>query len=102
MVLQEEERYMPAPVPGEKVLIPTEVKAGAFPGEKLVTVDTERGPISGFVRADLIVVRDGGQYLLAEVTRVSSNALTVRLFGSFFTTTGLADIPKSTRLLRAT
>jgi hypothetical protein len=34
--------------PGERVLVPTKVEAGAFPGEKLVTVDTKTGPVSGF------------------------------------------------------
>lgn len=79
--------------PGEKVLVPTEVKAGAFPGEKLVTVSTESGPVSGFAKADAIVVRADAQYLMAEVKTVRPETLTVKLSGSFFTTTGLADIP---------
>jgi hypothetical protein len=91
------------PSPGERVLIsPTAVKDGAFPGEKLVTVNTSRGLISGFVKSDFIVDREGKQYVLAEVRRVSPSELTVRLFGSFFTTTGIAEIPKNTPLLRAT
>lgn len=92
---------MPRPAPGQKVLVPTEVKAGAFPGERLVTVKTEDGPISGFAKEDHVVARKGNQYLLAEVTKVSDETLTVRLFGSFFTTTGLADIPKSAALPEA-
>jgi hypothetical protein len=39
--------------------------------------------------------------LLAEVTKVSDKTLTVKLLGSFFTTTGLADIPKSAALPEA-
>jgi hypothetical protein len=82
--------------PGEKILVPTEAKSGAFPGEKLVTINTDRGPISGFAKADFVVTRGDGTYLVAEVKRVLSDMVTVRLCGSFFTTTGLADIPKST------
>ena len=86
---------MSRPAPGQKVLVRTDVRSGAFPDEKLVTVKTEGGPISGFTKADYVVVRKGNPYLMAEVKKVSKNTLTVRLFGSFFTTTGLADIPKS-------
>ena len=83
------------PRPGETVLVPTDVKAGAFPGEKLVTVNTEAGVVSGFAKADAIVQTGDGQYLYAEVKTVSPKTLTVRLMGSFFTTTGLADIHSS-------
>ena len=84
-----------APRPGETVLVPTSVKAGAFPGEKLVSIDTEGGVVSGFAKADSIVQRDNSQYLLAEVKNVTAKVLTVKLAGSFFTTTGLADISSS-------
>jgi hypothetical protein len=90
-----------SPRPGETVLVPTNVKAGAFPGEKLIMVNTNGGVVSGFARADAIIERDNGQYILAEVKNVSSKTLTVRLAGSFFTTTGLADISSST-VLKAT
>jgi hypothetical protein len=87
--------------PGERVLVPTEVEAGAFPNEKLVTVETQDGPISGFARQESIVEEKTGQYLMAEVKTVSEKALTVRLFGSFFTTTGLAVISDSPNILKA-
>jgi hypothetical protein len=89
------------PRPGEKVLVPTDVKAGAFPGEKLVTVSTESGPVSGFAKTDAIVTRGNGEYLVAEVKTVTAKTLTVKLAGSFFTTTGLADVPSS-QVLKAT
>lgn len=96
-----EQVKMPMPAPGEKVLVPTEVKEGAFPGEKLVTVNTQLGPVSGFAKDNFIVSRSGGHYLLAQVQKVSKTSLTVKLFGSFFTTTGVADIPRETPLLKA-
>jgi hypothetical protein len=93
---------MPVPGPGETVLVPTEVKDGAFPGEKLVTIETETGPVSGFVREKDIVSRNGGRYLPAKVQRVTKTSLTVKLFGSFFTTTGLAEISRTRGFLKAT
>ncbi|HUZ32007.1 MAG TPA: hypothetical protein VMV19_07875 [Xanthobacteraceae bacterium] len=82
--------------PGEKILVPTEAQSGAFPGERLVTISTETGPISGFAKADFVIHQGEGTYLIAEVKRVFGNVVTVKLYGSFFTTTGLADISKST------
>lgn len=84
--------------PGEKILVPTEVMSGAFPGERLVTIATDHGPISGFARADFVIDQGDGTFLVAEVKRVGADHVTVRLYGSFFTTTGLADIPKSASL----
>jgi hypothetical protein len=83
------------PRPGETVLVPTSVKAGAFPGEKLISVNTEGGVVSGFAKADAIVERGNSQYIRAEVKNVTPNTLTVKLAGSFFTTTGLANISSS-------
>lgn len=83
------------PSPGEKVLVPTSVKAGAFPGEKLVSVTTESGIVSGFAKADAIIQQGNDQFILAEVKNVSPTFLTVKLTGSFFTTTGLADVASS-------
>jgi hypothetical protein len=92
---------MPILEPGEKVLVPTNVGEGAFPGENLVTVETKMGPISGFTKTVNIVHKHGDSYLMAEVQGVTEDTLTVRLFGSFFTTTGLAYIPSSAKFLRA-
>lgn len=89
------------PSPGDKVLIPTEVGDGAFPNEKLVTVSTQEGPVSGFTRAEHIVSNNDGQFLMAEVRNVSEQSLTVRLFGSFFTTTGVAHLSTTTPFLKA-
>jgi hypothetical protein len=88
------------PEPRERVLVPTDVEAGAFPNEKLVTVETQDGPISGFAKSDFIVERSNGQYLLAEAKIVTAQSLTVQLSGSFFTTTGIAIIPNSARILK--
>jgi hypothetical protein len=89
------------PEPGERVLVPTDVEAGAFPNERLVTVETQDGPISGFAKSDFIVELPNGQYLVAEVKNVTEHLLTVQLSGSFFTTTGIAIIPNSAKILKA-
>lgn len=98
---QSEEEEVEQMIPGQKVLVPTKVEAGAFPGEKLVTVDTNTGPVSGFTQNDFIIERPDGQYLVAEVKRVSDAVLTVMLIGSFFTTTGLAEIPRNAKVRKA-
>lgn len=92
---------MPRPAPGEKVYVPTNVGDGAFPGENLVTVETKTGPVSGFAKTANIKKTDGDAYLLAEVKDVSDDTLTVRLFGSFFTTTGLAYMSSNSKFLKA-
>jgi hypothetical protein len=88
--------------PGEKVYVPSEVGLGAFPDERLVTVETNEGPVSGFAQESFLKTDGGDNYLLAEVQSVSGQTLTVRLFGSFFTTTGLAYLPLTSPFLRAT
>lgn len=76
--------------PGERVAVQCDVQPGAFPGEFLVTVDTLAGPISGFVREGDLVEHKS---LRGKVMKVSAGALAVWLYGSFFTTNGLADLP---------
>lgn len=80
---------------GDAVLVPTEVDAGAFPNEKLVTVNTEKGPVSGFARNEQIVQEPDGHYLRGIVEHVADQIVTVKLSGSFFTTTGSAAVQKS-------
>ena len=78
---------------GEKVLVQTEVESGAFPGEKLVTLETRSGPVSGFAKADSIEETGGRYYLPAVVKAMTHPTLTVLLLtGSFFTTTGLVEV----------
>jgi ISXO2-like transposase domain len=89
---------MPMPAPGEKVFVPAKVEAGAFSGERLVTVHTQSGPVA---KSDFIMQDRDGHYLLAEVKNVTEHGLMVFLFGSFFTTTGLANLAKSTQVKMA-
>ena len=77
--------------PGQTIGIPCDVFPGAFSHEALVVLDTKRGEVSGFVNRDELLELDNDHELLrAKVVDVTEDTLTVRLRGSFFTTTGLA------------
>ena len=71
---------------------------GPFRVKNLLRFRAKEGPVSGFAKDDFIIHRGGNQYLLAEVKGVSEERLTVRLFGSFFTTTGSPSRPKFKRI----
>ena len=76
---------------GQIVQIRCEVQPGPFPTEMLVTFPAMDGPISGFVQRDKIKRLHGEEgYLDAVVKEVSSDAVSVVIEGSFFTTNGLA------------
>jgi len=92
---------MPSADKGEVILIPVNAGSGPFSGERLITFDTLDGPISGFIRANQVEVRNGRSFIGALVLDVTSEYISVRLHGSFFTTTGLAHIDKLTPFLRA-
>jgi len=86
---------------GETIFLPVDSAAGAFQGECLITFKTLDGPISGFIKSDQIREKDGKKFIPANVVNVMRDLITVRLHGSFFTTTGLAHIDKETPYLVA-
>ena len=71
---------------GQIVNIPCNVQKGAFPDEVLVTIDTDAGVVSGFLRSSLIVDHKGQHYVQGVVVEASEDSLQVRVPGSFFTT----------------
>jgi hypothetical protein len=80
---------MPKFEPGEGVAVPATVQQGAFPGESLVTISTNSGQVSGFVRErDFVEV---GKTVRAIVRESTTAILAVQLSGSYFTTNGLAQ-----------
>lgn len=82
---------MPDFAPGQLIRIRCEVQKGAFPTEMMVTFDTVDGPISGFVRSENVEQIEGDEgYIRGVVKEVSGEILTVMVYGSFFTTNGLA------------
>lgn len=77
---------------GGEVRIPCTATKGAFEDECLISIDTVKGPIGGFINsADVKVDEDGEQqYVLGVVQQVEGDNVIIRLRGSFFTTTGIA------------
>lgn len=79
--------------PGELVGIPADVAGGAFPDECFVTIHTVSGPVSGFVARQNILGE--GNRVKGVVRDVTEDTVVVWIQGSFFTTTGLAYLPRS-------
>lgn len=82
--------------PGDRILVPITAQSGAFPSECLVTFETNDGPVSGFIQSSQIQDDKGAKFLEGEVLKVTSDTLTVKLHGSFFTTNGIAHISSRT------
>lgn len=85
--------------PGVVIGILCEAQKGPFSGEHLISFDTVDGPISGFVH-DIDLKTIGEQtFVRAEVLRLlEDNVVEVRVSGSFFTTNGIATIPREMAL----
>jgi len=76
---------------GAEVQILCTAEIGAFPDERLVSIETYNGIISGFVsEADVHENPDGTTYLVGTIHGVEDDKIHVFLRGSFFTTTGIA------------
>ena len=92
---------------GELVGVPCLIQQGPFPDERLVTVDTSEGAISGFVKESNleIQVQDSTHgFVKGLIVAVAGSNVTVKLFGSFFTTAqGVASVAPNglTRLAAA-
>lgn len=81
--------------PGQRVNIPCERQPGAFPGEFLVKIETDKGVVSGFVKENHLITHEGRFYVLGEVVETSADSITVRVPGSFFTTAAGLTIASS-------
>jgi hypothetical protein len=71
---------------GQIVNIPCDVQKGAFPDEVLVTIETDTGVVSGFLKESLIARHQGRNYVKGVVVEVSPDSVQLRVPGSFFTT----------------
>jgi len=77
--------------PDQAVGIPCEIHPGAFGGEYLVSIRIDGSEISGFAQEpDLVRTGDRMGYIRSKVVEVDQDKLSVRIPGSFFTTTGVA------------
>lgn len=78
---------------GDEVMIRGDVSQGAFENEYSVVIHTESALISGFVRSENMFNVEGPTgFIRAIVHKVTSDTVTVRILGSFFTTNGLARL----------
>lgn len=82
-------------VVGQIIGVGCQVQPGPFSEERVVTIETVHGPISGFVHeTDLKEACKGEWMVRAEVRAVRGDELEVLIQGSFFTTNGVASVPK--------
>ncbi len=79
---------------GDVIGIQCDVRPGPFSGERMITFDTMDGPISGFVRESDLKKVDLQWYVRAIIQEIRDDVLHVRVTGSFFTTNGLAAVPR--------
>lgn len=85
--------------PGDLVMIPCEAKPGPFSDERLISIDTLDGPVTGFAADDQLVRNDENQWcVLAQVLQLKGDVVEVMVRGSFFTTNGLAIIKREVAL----
>lgn len=84
---------------GDLVGVPCAIQAGPFPDEKLVTVETSEGRISGFVKESSLQVDPADPEhgrVKGTVVAAIDDSITVKLFGSFFTTAlGVASVRRN-------
>ena len=79
---------------GKEIRIACKIQPGPFSEEHVVTVDTIDGPISGFVRKENLVRLKDQWYVRGIVRDIKKDVVSVWIKGSFFTTNGLANVPR--------
>lgn len=85
---------MPGIEVGDTIGVFCEVQPGPFSGERVVTIETVHGPISGFVRKESLEETGKGWVVRAVVCELGKDDIVVRIQGSFFTTNGVASVPR--------
>ncbi|HEV3110182.1 MAG TPA: hypothetical protein VGY99_06785 [Candidatus Binataceae bacterium] len=82
---------------GQEVWVLCEAQPGAFPDERLVTINSTTGPISGFVKtAYLEQPNSRTSHVRAQILSVLPDAVELRIPGLFFTTaSGIASVPRN-------
>ena len=77
---------------GDLIGVVCEVQPGPFSDERLVTLDTVDGIISGFVKESELRESGSRWEVRGRIQEISGEMLKVRIYGSFFTTNGTATI----------
>jgi len=60
----------------------------------MIAFRAEDGSISGFVRDSELMQKNSQWYVRAVIQNIRDDVLEVRVKGSFFTTNGLASVPR--------
>jgi hypothetical protein len=79
---------------GDFIGVQCDVQPGPFSGERLVTIETVDGEISGFVRETELRQSGDKWQVRGKVRSVHPDSIEVWILGSFFTTNGLASVPR--------
>ncbi|MGB8278692.1 MAG: hypothetical protein WCF20_12275 [Methylovirgula sp.] len=79
---------------GDFIGVSCEVEPGPFDDERLITVQTVEGPISGFVKVTELRETDSRWEVRGKIQEVNDATIKVRIYGSFFTTNGIASISR--------
>ena len=77
---------------GNFIGVVCEVQPGPFSDEHLVTLDTVDGAISGFVRESELRKSGDRWEVRGRIQEILGETLKVKIYGSFFTTNGTANI----------
>lgn len=84
---------------GDLVGVPASIQSGPFPDEFAVTVETNEGVISGFVKKPNIKIDPSDSnraHIKGVVVEATDDSITVKLYGSFFTTAqGVASVRRN-------
>ncbi len=84
--------------PGSEIEVPCDVTQGAFKNERLVTIKTAIGPITGFIDNHLVKIDDDNAHrgvIRGTVREVRADGLVSVVFsGSFLNTNGLAQFAR--------
>lgn len=86
--------YMSEMKVGDEIGIRCVVAPGPFSQERMITFETVDGSISGFVRTSNLREVGSQWYVNAVIKKIEGNILHVIVKGSFFTTNGLAAVPR--------
>jgi len=84
---------MPSFNVGDYIALDCEVQPGPFDEERLVTIETVDGMISGFIRRSELREDNGRWQVRGKVRSFTPNSIEVLIRGSFFTTNGIANVP---------
>ena len=82
---------------GQEVWVLCDAQSGPFPDERLVTIKSTAGPISGFVKTNYLEQPDSRvTRVRGRILAVLADSIKVRISGSFFTTaSGIASVPRN-------